>query len=569
MKEISQKMNRKFSLKHLYFAIFSIASALAVTFRTIALFLDFDQKSGHFIDKGFIRAADIIISAGCIFLFTYVFFGGKKEKLLATFSTPHTYIPSGAVTVALLFFALVTKQKQVTNAGTSFVPNGYSDMVTGISSILIPLSVLSIGYFILNATVNDRTSSIRAFFGICAVSFMALYATYLYFDTTLAINAPNKVSDQMAYIFAALFLLYEIRISLGRECWHLYSAFGYIAAALTAYSSIPSLILYFVNGDVVSNDIHENALSLCLFIFITARLALTLKLPKDAESEIIVQLRNEARERDAIITEKEEIGRAAEIELYVRLQDIEELPEDINENEFFGITNEKDEIDPQDTETAAVSDEESEEISLEEGDTKVLDTPNVAESVAESSETGEDTEAFVSERESDIIRIISNEGTAECEAATCQEEDNTDEEAGYVEDIADKNSKTEEIANVTAEPEEIANVTAEPEEIADVTPETEETADVTAEAEENDKISAKTTEASENSDGIIEEDVRTESDEQKNPSASDEGSFVKTANEDQVHHKNDNASGTKKMSIEEAIEQLRLENEAKKLQNKN
>ena len=72
----------------------------------------------------------------------------------------------------------------------------------------------------------------------------------------------------MAYLSAALFFLYESRVSLGRAKWRPYVSFGLIAALLTAYSAIPSLIVYAVNGYLVSNSIVESVLSLTLSFFI-------------------------------------------------------------------------------------------------------------------------------------------------------------------------------------------------------------------------------------------------------------------------------------------------------------
>ena len=105
------KMNRKINLKQVYFAVLIAVSIVASALRTLALFLDFDMKSGHFNGKALIGAGDIVVGVGCIFLFTYVFIGGKKEKLIASFTTPHTYVPAGTITVALLFFAFRAYEK--------------------------------------------------------------------------------------------------------------------------------------------------------------------------------------------------------------------------------------------------------------------------------------------------------------------------------------------------------------------------------------------------------------------------------------------------------------------------
>ena len=338
-------MNQKSILNRVYLPILCLIVALSAGFRIAAVLYDYNPRIGYFDGKGLINAASIIAVCGSILLFTYAFVGNKKEKLIATFTTPETYIPSVIIITALIFFA--TKTYGRIGYFDFSIPKGAapaeilaqitSNLSIYVSAALVPLALLSAVYFILNTTVAQRYSVARAAFGICTVLFLALYASFLYFDTTLAINAPNKIVDQMAFIFSALFFLYEIRISLARECWHLYITFGFIAAALCAYSSIPSIILFFARGVVISHSIEENVLTLCIFIFIASRLVLASKLGADEKSEFVSAMRERAAERNRYITEKEDIERRAYIELYNRMSEIEELPEDVNENEFFGI----------------------------------------------------------------------------------------------------------------------------------------------------------------------------------------------------------------------------------------
>ena len=74
------------------------------------------------------------------------------------------------------------------------------------------------------------------------------------------------------------------RLSIGRVKWRSYIAFGFIAALLSAYSSIPALIYYFAESVEISVSIYEMMLSLALFIFITSRIILTCELIEDVES---------------------------------------------------------------------------------------------------------------------------------------------------------------------------------------------------------------------------------------------------------------------------------------------
>ena len=328
-------MNQKTKINRIYLPFLIAVLIASVAFRTAALLTDFDEATGYFGDKGLIIAASVIVVAGAVLLTTYSIAAGGKRKLVATFATPATYVPTGAVCSALMFFAIKTagslKELYMAFAG-GYLKFSLSTLPSYIAALLVPLAILSIGYFILNACVFERGSEARAVFGIINVAFLALYASYLYFDTTLTINAPNKIIDQMAFIFAALFFLYEIRISLGRECWNLYMTFGFLASLLTGYSSLPSVIAYFANNTEVSHSVYESLLTLSLFIFITSRLILAASLRKDEESENVTLMKDSARERLSVIDERAEAKKLAELELYEKLNKIADDPLSFEEN---------------------------------------------------------------------------------------------------------------------------------------------------------------------------------------------------------------------------------------------
>ena len=334
MKEIFKKMDSKKKLNSVYLTLFLPFLLLSVSLRIAALLSDFNIKTGYFNNKRLITASSVILLIGIAIAFTYAFFAPKKRRLIATFYTPATYVPTGAVCTAMIFFAFKSAERLVffnrlTEQEILSVfkpPLTSSAMATAVTLLLIPLALLSVVYFISNASIIVRASLSRAGFGIICVAFLALYACFLYFDTTLAINAPNKITDQMAYLFAALFFLYEVRISLGRECWNLYICFGFIASLLTAYSSIPSLVLYFSDKTTVSSSIYENILTFCLFVFIISRLWLSFNLKEDKESDTVMMISDAAGER-AIRVKNNDLERARKEEEQIRrFEQIENAP---------------------------------------------------------------------------------------------------------------------------------------------------------------------------------------------------------------------------------------------------
>lgn len=312
MKDFLKKMKTRAKLFGIYLPIFIVLIIAAVTLRTVALFLNFSPDTSYFSGKGLITAADITVITGALFLFTYVFYRDGKMKLIPSFTTPATYVPVGILSVASLFIIehLIRVGKDVkeyidylkainTPSATAKLSSQNILFILLVAAIIF--AALSIAHFVLTAIDERQSSTKRASFGICTVVFLAVYSAYLYFDTTLPLNAPNKILDQMAYLFSSLFFLYETRLSLGREKWRSYIAFGFIASLITAYSSIPSALYYFATDRLTSNSVYEIALTLALFIFITARLFLTGELIEDKPSHTVENLIKFADARTAEI----------------------------------------------------------------------------------------------------------------------------------------------------------------------------------------------------------------------------------------------------------------------------
>ncbi len=300
-------MKNKSALFNIYFLLTAIFMLSASVMRTVALFTSFDFESSYFVSSSLIGPANSIMLGAVIFSLSYAFFAKRSRKLVFDFSSPLNYIFAGTLGAALvlyashalgIFFKYLGKLIEFDGAGKIGQP--YFSLALGI------LALLSVGHFVLG-TLNLKTGNTkRADFGIITVVFLAAYSAYLYFDNTLPINAPAKILDQMAYIFSAIFFLYETRISIGREKWPRYTAFGFAAMLLTAYSAIPSLIVYIVEGKLVSNSLFEILLTVSLLLFILARLALAGSLNEDKENQTVALIKEAAAKRAAVLYAKNE-----------------------------------------------------------------------------------------------------------------------------------------------------------------------------------------------------------------------------------------------------------------------
>ena len=329
-------MKNKLKLFGVYFPVFILILVATVTMRSIALFNDFNLITGYFDQKTLVNVSDYIVVGAVIFFLTYLFTARKGMKLIPDFTSPATYIPSGLVTTALLFFSVyfvrsisgrVDYAEYLDKVGSPDEAMTQKIIIALMIAAAI-LAILSAAHFALNSLIESYASYERANLGLCVVIFLAVYSIYLYFNDDLPMNSPAKVLDLMACLFAALFILYETRLSIGREKWRSYVAFGFIASLITAYNSIPSLLFYFIEGEQISTSIYEMVLCFTLFAFITSRILLTGWLIEDETSPFAKAVAAASDARELEINPIPDAAEVIDVEAEPVSEDAETVPED-------------------------------------------------------------------------------------------------------------------------------------------------------------------------------------------------------------------------------------------------
>ncbi len=275
---------------------FAIAASVL---RTIALCRDLESNMIYFKDQTLIYISYIIVIVGAFALLSSAFML-ERVSLVSTFSSPSTYIPTGVVGVALIGFAaeLILWVGNVSPL-PFFESLGLPSTALALATAIF--AVLSVVHFLTNALLSERHRATRGYFAIATIVMLAAYASLLYFDTSTPINDSTKTVDQLAYLFAAIFFLYEARISLGREMWRGYSAFGLVALLAGVYSSLPAILAYFIKGYTVSRSLEASMLTLAISFFILMRLMLVTRLRHEGESAAMSSLRLSAQAREEMI----------------------------------------------------------------------------------------------------------------------------------------------------------------------------------------------------------------------------------------------------------------------------
>ena len=288
-------MNRNSKKLGIYIGIVSVIAIAATAFRTIALLADYDISTAYFNNPLLVTISGAIIVAA-VLLSIVLAFTLECVSLKANFSSPLTYIPVGALamTIVSVFIYLIRSA----DIGTTLFKGMVSVSIV-LSIVTALLALVAIGHLFLTTLVTKSQTTLRAYFAIGSIAFLAAFASLMYFDESLALNAHTKIVDQMAMLFAAIFLLYEARISLGREMWRAYAAFGLVALAVTSYAAIPNLIVYFARGVAISLSLEISVFLLALSIFIFSRLILMTRLDEAGERGELVAMREYADKRQS------------------------------------------------------------------------------------------------------------------------------------------------------------------------------------------------------------------------------------------------------------------------------
>ncbi len=266
-------------------------TAGACVMRTLALIHHFDTVSAYFTQSGLITAASVVICISTLVAISYLFLGRSDKNLIPHFHGAATFIPSGLLALAIIF--------------------ALRDFFSG-SAMLATATVITavcfVIYLFLNPFLGKCYSTLRGAFAFSSIIFLLLFATTVYTDTTLPINAPNKTVDLFAAVSAMLFFTGEARLSLGRQRWNLYTTLGFISISLTAYSSIPSIIVYFSSGAELSLSILQSVLIFALFIFSSSRVILTLFLSSDKEGALASIISKETKQEAEFSDDENQIS---------------------------------------------------------------------------------------------------------------------------------------------------------------------------------------------------------------------------------------------------------------------
>ncbi len=175
-------------------------------------------------------------------------------------------------------------------------------------------------FFCLNNTLSpDEDKDKRLLLGLSLPLMCIAQILYFYFETGSQINNPNKLLDQFAFGFTALFFLYQLRMLFGKPRYAAECTFGFIAMVFTAAASIPSMIYTLWHGEFLYTNAAHDVLMLAFFLYTAIRMVRIL-MAESTEGSTLLKLLEEA-ENPAEALAKHEIVEQLHDEVQITFDD--------------------------------------------------------------------------------------------------------------------------------------------------------------------------------------------------------------------------------------------------------
>lgn len=260
---ISKLSQRLFSMAMITAAVYAVTTAAV---RLAALLLDFDAAAGFFSPDSLLYDVLIFLLLSCAVIFAVFAIATR-----GSFAQQQGEVQGGillrfaatcAVIAAAVFFVLTFSSESEALSGLPL----FCRRMVQIS--LVPTA----GYFLLAAYGGERHPNLRAVASLCTVAFCLFYALYLYFETDMPMNAPNKLFDQITLILLALFFLYEGTMQARLGAGTPYIAAAFIACIFSFVVSVPNLLYTLLRSELLMQNTAHDFLMLAFSVYIVARL---------------------------------------------------------------------------------------------------------------------------------------------------------------------------------------------------------------------------------------------------------------------------------------------------------
>lgn len=221
-----------------FFKIFTAISALVLSLAGGAAFIfDFDISNMYFSYSPltYVFFASVVCVIAAIGILSAI---SSKGRIYPNTYRAGTWLGAYAAIDLISFLVLIITDFIIRPIKASPAADIAGIIFKGI--LLICICLLSMVYFVGQFKKSPVANTVL---GIIAAAWCVSAIGITYFDGKVAINSPYEIICQFGLAFALLFIICELRFSLGSEKYGMYKFFGGISFCLNLLACVASMIL--------------------------------------------------------------------------------------------------------------------------------------------------------------------------------------------------------------------------------------------------------------------------------------------------------------------------------------
>lgn len=279
-------MNRSIRNLKKYAIAFLILTLVGVVSRCISLFGFYDSDIGYYKTAALLPKAFHLLSVlSVVFSATVVLFLPKPTGDI--YITPKSdslgvriasVFPMAGV-LSFLVYSFISESAESTSNLGAVATNKAGEIV---SVLILVFGVLAAMYFILVCSGKTAKGDGHVLFGYAVILFVLMVLANSYFDFNTTMNSPNKLLSQTTLMSLMLYMLFELRFSLGNASPRGYAALSLSAFYLTTVNSIPGIIAFSAGILFKPEYLMSDLLTLTFSVYVAVRFAMYIKSQKNS-----------------------------------------------------------------------------------------------------------------------------------------------------------------------------------------------------------------------------------------------------------------------------------------------
>ncbi|MBR3965582.1 MAG: hypothetical protein IKJ91_00755 [Clostridia bacterium] len=259
----------KISAKNIIYSFIGalVFAAAGIALRIYSLFNCFDKEIGYYATEAVLPDVfHILCVSVCVLSLASVFLlPSTKKTEYITCRKAGIFGKIGAIfaivgSATYAMYSLVSLSDDIPPA---FGPMAQTSIIKAVSLFVMIFGVLAVIYFALVFVGKTEKNDNHAILGYCVILFSLMILAKSYFDFYTTMNSPNKLLSQTTLMLCMLYMLCELRFSLGISVPRLYSGISLAAIYFTLVSSVPGIVAF------CAGILNKVEYLLCDFVLLT------------------------------------------------------------------------------------------------------------------------------------------------------------------------------------------------------------------------------------------------------------------------------------------------------------